>query len=182
MLDPFCGCGTTVEAARRLERQWCGIDISAFAVDLVKDRRLRNPTIATLGIPADLESARKLAAEQPFAFESWAVTRLPGFVPNTKQRSDGGIDGRATIATPPDDHDSRLALAQVKGGRFSASYLRDFRHVIERDGAALGCFITLDPVPAKHRAGAKTAGELHVAGHRYDRLHLWSIAEYFDRR
>ena len=88
------------------------IDISAFAIDLVRDRRLKDPTIPTVGIPADLEGARKLAAEQPFAFESWAVTRLLGFAPNTQQRGDGGIDGRATLALPPDDLDSRLALAQ----------------------------------------------------------------------
>ena len=111
VLDPFCGCGTTVDAARRLRRRWVGIDISAFAIDVVRDRRLKNPAIPTYGIPADLEGARKLAAEQPFAFESWAVTRLPGFAPNTRQRGDGGIDGRATLAVAPDDADSRLALA-----------------------------------------------------------------------
>ena len=182
VLDPFCGCGTTIDAARRLKRRWCGIDISAFAIDLVRDRRLKDPTIPTLGIPADLEGARKLAAEQPFAFESWAVTRLPGFAPNTQQRGDGGIDGRATLALAPDDVDSRLALAQVKGGKFSVSYLRDFRHVIERDQAALGCFVTLEPAPSRHRADAKTAGRLHVSGQPYDRVHLWSIADYFDRR
>ena len=182
VLDPFCGCGTTVDTARRLRRRWVGIDISAFAIDLVRDRRLKNPAIPTYGIPADLEGARKLAAEQPFAFESWAVTRLPGFAPNTRQRGDGGVDGRATLAVAPDDADSRLALAQVKGGRFSVSYLRDFRHVIDRERAALGCFVTLDPGPARHRADAKTAGRVHVAGQPYDRLHLWSIADYFDER
>ena len=114
MLDPFCGCGTTVDAARRLKRKWVGIDISAFAIDLIRDRRLHDRTISTYGIPADLVGARKLAADKPFDFESWAVTRLPGFAPNMKQRGDGGIDGRATIAVRPDDVRSRLALAQVK--------------------------------------------------------------------
>ena len=171
-----------IDAARRLKRRWVGIDISAFAIDLVRDRRLRDPTILTVGIPADLEGARKLAAEQPFAFESWAVTRLPGFAPNTQQRGDGGIDGPATLALPPDDLDSRLALAQVKGGKFSVSYLRDFRHVIDREQAAVGCFVTLDPPPPKDRGDVKTAGQVHVAGQPYDRLHLWSMAEYFDQR
>ncbi len=172
VLDPFCGCGTTIDAARRLGRRWVGIDISAFAIDLIRNRRLQDLTIPTHEIPADLDGARKLAAEQPFAFESWAVTRLPGFAPNMKQRSDGGIDGRATLAMKPDDTGARLALAQVKGGRFSASYLRDFRHVIERENAPIGCFLTPDPVPAKHRADAKTAGQVHVAGQPYDRLNL----------
>ena len=62
------------------------------------------------------------------------------------------------------------------------SYLRDFRHVTERERAAVGCFVTLDPAPPRPRAAAKTAGQLHVSGQPYDRLHLWSIADYFDRR
>ena len=36
VLDPFCGCGTTVVAARNLERRWLGVDISPCAIDLVK--------------------------------------------------------------------------------------------------------------------------------------------------
>ena len=182
VLDPFCGCGTTIEAAWRLNRRWCGIDISAFAVDLVKDVRLKNPNIPTLGIPADLAGARKLAAEQPFAFESWAVTRLPGFAPNTRQRGDGGIDGRATLAVVPDDTESRLALAQVKGGTPDLSQFRDFRHVMDRERAVIGCFVTVDAPPRRWRADAKTAGRVHVAGQPYDRLQLWSVADYFDDR
>ena len=182
VLDPFCGCGTTIDAARRLNRKWVGIDISAFAIDLIRDRRLQDRTISTYGIPADLVGARRLAADDPFAFESWAVTRLPGFAPNMKQRGDGGVDGRATLAIRPDDAISRLALAQVKGGKFSASYLRDFRHVIDREKAAVGCFTTLDPAPPHHRGDAKNAGVVHVAGHPFDRLNLWSVADYFDSR
>ena len=182
VLDPFCGCGTTIDAARRLNRKWVGIDISAFAIDLVRDRRLHDRTIPTYGIPADLLGARKLASAQPFAFESWAVTRLPGFAPNMKQRGDGGIDGRATLALRPDDVRSRLALAQVKGGKFAATFLRDFRHVVDREKAAVGCFVTLDPAPPRHRADAKSAGVVHVAGQPYDRLNLWSVADYFDSR
>ena len=182
VLDPFCGCGTTIDAARRLNRQWVGIDISAFAIDLIRDRRLHDRTIPTYGIPADLLGARKLAADKPFDFESWAVTRLPGFAPNMRQRGDGGVDGRATIAVRPDDVRSRLALAQVKGGKFAATYLRDFRHVIDREKAAISYFMTLDPAPARHRADAKTAGLVHVSGQPFDRLNLWSIADYFNQR
>ena len=38
VLDPFCGCATTLVAANRLERQWVGIDLSAKAGELVVDR------------------------------------------------------------------------------------------------------------------------------------------------
>ena len=183
VLDPFCGCGTTVEAAKNLNRQFVGIDISSFAIDLIRNRRLKDKSIPVYGIPMDLPSAAKLAREDPFSFESWAVTRLPGFAPNTRQVADGGVDGRASIAHQPDDWDTRLALAQVKGGRFSLSGLRDFTGVINRDRAALGCFITLNPVQTP-AAGAETAnmGKISVEGYRFPRMQIWPISHYFDSR
>lgn len=183
ILDPFCGCGTTIEAAQRLGRRWAGIDVSSFAIDLIREKRLRDRTIPTKGIPVDLASARKLAAEAPFNFESWAVTRLPGFAPNMKQVADGGVDGRAVLAAKPDDHHSRLALAQIKGGGFQLGALRDFRHVTDRDQAALGCFVTLEPVGSRAaRAEAAEAGTITVSGQPYRRMQLWPISEYFDGR
>ena len=183
VLDPFCGCGTAIEAARKLNRQWIGIDISAFAIDLIKSRRLQDQSIPAKGIPYDLQSARKLAKEAPFNFESWAVTRLPGFIPNTKQVADGGVDGRGTLFNKPDDYESRLALAQVKGGKFSLSGLRDFIGVTDRDRAAIGCFITLEPVQTRAAVEAIAgAGRIRVSGHSYPRAQLWPISDYFDHR
>ena len=181
VLDPFCGCGTAIEAARRLGRRWIGIDISSFAIDLIRERRLQDKTIPAEGIPYDLESARKLAAEKPFNFESWAVTRLRGFAPNVKQIGDGGLDGRATLAQLPEKFDSRLALAQVKGGKYTPSYVRDFVGVMHRDQAAIGCFITLEPITS--RTGKQEAlgmAKTRVSGYTYPRMQLWSIREYFD--
>jgi len=40
VLDPFCGCGTTIDAAEKLGRQWIGIDITALAISLIKNRLL----------------------------------------------------------------------------------------------------------------------------------------------
>ncbi len=182
VLDPFCGCGTAIEAAHRLNRQWVGIDISPFAIDLIRNRRLKDLEIPAEGIPSSLESARMLARERPFDFETWAITRLPGFAPNQRQVGDGGVDGRGRLADQPEDLDSRLALAQVKGGKFTASGFRDFLHVLHRDKAAVGCFLTLDPAPASARADAKRFGTLTVAGQRYDRLHPFSIRDYFEDR
>ncbi len=180
VLDPFCGCGTTIAAARELDRAWVGIDISAFAIDVIR-KRLDDPGIPAYGIPYDLVGATKLASERPFAFETWAVTRLIGFVPNTKQVADGGVDGRGTVWEQPDGDVTRLALAQVKGGTFSLGQLRDFGHVISRDRAALGCYLTLDRVNT-HAARVETTGmgTIRVSGMAYPRMQRWSIAEYFD--
>ncbi len=183
VLDPFCGCGTTVEAAKSLDRQFIGIDISSFAIDLVRDKRLKDSSLPVYGIPYDLRSAEKLAGEKPFDFESWAITRLPGFVPNTKQVADGGIDGRAYLAETPKDLQSKLALAQVKGGKFSLSGLRDFIGVTKRDQAALGCYVTLRPVRTKSaKMEMISTGKIQVGISSYPRMQIWSIKDYFDDR
>ena len=183
VLDPFCGCGTAVDAARRLKRHWIGIDISAFAIDLIRERRLKDSRIPVHGIPFDMPAARKLARERPFDFESWAVTRLTGFAPNTRQRGDGGVDGRGRLAVQPDNHDSKLALAQVKGGAFHASQFRDFRGVMERDRAAVGYFVTLDPVTSSQaRQEAAMMGDIRIQASRYPRMQLWPISDYFEDR
>ena len=181
VLDPFCGCGTTVEAANKLDRAWLGIGISPFAIDVIRERRLQDSSIPAYGIPYDLAGAGKLAAERPFAFETWAVTRLNGFVPNTKQVADGGVDGRGTVWEQPDADVTRLALAQVKGGHFNLGNLRDFNHVIDRDRAALGCYLTVDRVDT-HAARSETAGmgTIRVGGMAYPRMQRWSMADYFD--
>ena len=180
VLDPFAGCGTTVDAAQRLGRQFVGIDISSFAIDLVVERRLRDRSIPVYGIPYDFVAARKLAREQPFRFESWAVERLPGFMPNTQQVGDGGIDGTGQLFYKPADY-TRRALAQVKGGSFRLSELRDFLHVTDRDRAALGCYVTLEPVTSRAaRQEVASAGTVTVEGHPYPRMQLWPVSDYFD--
>ena len=182
VLDPFCGCGTTIDAARSLDRRWAGIDISSFAVDVMLER-LGDRTIAVYGIPEDLLSAKRLARDDPFGFETWAINRLAGFVPNTKQVADGGIDGRATLALQPDDWNSRLALAQVKGGKHNASMLRDFCGVTDKTKAAVGCYITLTPVNTHAaRSDASGLGKITVSGEPYRRMNLWSVADHFDDR
>ena len=185
VLDPFCGCGTAVVAAHNLGRRWIGIDISAAAIDIIQERRLEPAGVEApaFGMPQALADARKLAAEKPFAFERWAIQRIPGLAPNERQRGDGGIDGQGSLTATPENHGSRRVLAQVKGGRFSLSQFRDFLHVVEHGQAACGVYITLDPVTSRQaRALAAAQGEISVVDSpgRYPRVQLWSIAAYFE--
>ena len=186
VLDPFCGCGTTVVAANSLDRRWVGIDISATAIDIIQDLRLKPLGIEaeTDGIPQGLAGARKLATERPFDFEAWAVTRVPGLAPNEQKRGDRGIDGRGTLLVRPDDHESKLVLAQVKGSRsFQLGQFRDFLHVVEREPAACGVFITLDRVSSSQaRALAAEQGRVTFGAQHYPRVQLWSIEDYFEDR
>ena len=185
VLDPFCGCGTAVVAAHNLERRWIGIDISATAMDIIQ-RRMKPAGIEaeTYGIPRDLPSARRLAGERPHDFEAWAVSAIPGLAPNERRGGDGGIDGRGRILDAPDGGGSRLVLAQVKGGRgFVLDQFRAFLRVLDREGAALGVYVTLDPVTSPSAlAEAAGLGEVAVGAGRYPRAQLWSIADHFEGR
>ena len=181
VLDPFCGCGTTIDAAARHGRKWIGIDISTFAINLVRYRRLKNKNIPTFGIPQDMAGARQLAKDRPFDFEAWAVNLLPGFAPNLKKVGDTGIDGRGTMLHKPEDAESSLMLAQVKGGKFQLSHLRDFLGVVKREKAAMGVYITLQPIDtAAARKELATLGSLRIGAHSYPRVQCWSVTEYFD--
>ena len=186
VLDPFCGCGTTIDAAQRLNRRWLGIDISPFAIDLIRERRLPELEIPTHGIPMDLASAERLAQEKPFDFEKWAVTRIEGLLPNERQVGDGGIDGRGQLLNPTAEMEPGLVLAQVKGGGFSQNDLRAFKGVMADEGAAFGVFITLTRLRKKQRrkaqAFAARSGEHQQGANTYPRLQLWSIEDHFAGR
>ena len=189
VLDPFCGCGTAIEAAHQLDRRWVGIDISAHAIDLVSEKRLPKVEMRVEGIPKDLHGARKLASANPFDFEAWAVTRVPGLAPNAAKSGDEGIDGRGMllpfegVGTAACAAVPRLVLGQVKSGRFSLSQLRDFCNVVRREQAALGIYITLDSAPtAGARRELAEMGRVQVGSRDYPKVQMWSIRDYFEQR
>ncbi|MDD9821762.1 MAG: DNA methyltransferase [Gammaproteobacteria bacterium] len=176
VLDPFCGCGTTIHAAHNLKRKWLGIDISTYAIEVIRRERMRDLRIRLEGVPKDLRAAKHFAANNPFDFEKWAVTRLEGFAPNTVQRGDSGIDGRAKIFALED----ALAIAQVKGGRPTVEQLKAFVSTLQGGNFALGIFITLekfDTPTVKQWVGK--AGKLEIGHSKFNRLVMWSLDEYF---
>ena len=190
VLDPFCGCGTTAEAAWNLKRKSLGIDISPFAITRVCTDRLKNARgVSVMGLPADMQSARDLlkAKDGAFIFEHWAISCLEGFAPNDKQTGDGGIDGRGQLLNPPVGKDGKpekgLCLAQVKGGKPGADALRAFLSQITGGAFSMGVFITLekyDMTPTMREVVGK-AGKFQPQGGTkiYDRIVFWSIEEYF---
>ncbi len=91
VLDPFCGCGTTIAVAQRLQRKWIGIDVSPSACKLMKNRVEKNGARGTeiIGLPVNIEDLKKLP---PFEFQNWCVGAMGGTV-NSKKIGDMGIDG-----------------------------------------------------------------------------------------
>ena len=122
MLDPFCGCATTLEAAHRLGRRWIGIDIAIHAVKRVARVRLEQrlglvegQDFVVDGVPTTLEGAQDLWQRDKYQFQKWAVEQVDGFV-TTRRGPDGGIDGRIYFAAHG-ERDLRSMIVEVKGGK-----------------------------------------------------------------
>jgi adenine specific DNA methylase Mod len=149
VLDPFCGCGTAVDAAEKLKRNWIGIDVTHLAVSLIEKRmRDRYPgiTFEVHGTPKDIDGARDLALRDKYQFQWWACS-LVNAQPfqGKKKGADTGIDG--VIYFQDDEKLPKKIVVSVKGGEnVSVAMIRDFAHVIDREKAAMGFFVTLtDP-------------------------------------
>jgi len=180
VLDPFCGCGTTAEAAYQLGRKFIGVDISPYAITRICNERLKHAEgIRLRGLPHDMNDARKLAAE-PFLYEQWAVTTLPGFEPNEKQTGDGGVDGLGYLLHPPNDEKGRCVV-QVKSGGYSPDSLRALLSKITGGYASIGVFVTMDKMrdTPTARACVDNAGQLREGAKTFNRLLFWSMEEHF---
>lgn len=148
VLDPFCGCGTTVDAAQKLNRKWLGIDVTYIAVDLIR-KRLRHTygeeieeTYDVLGIPRDRAGAFALFSQSPFDFERWAVS-LVNAQPNEKQVGDKGIDGVARFPLDARGNMGRI-LVSVKGGKtVGPQFVRDLLGTVETQKAEMGILVLM---------------------------------------
>ena len=186
VLDPFCGCGTAMVAANELDRRWVGIDISSFACESVmRDRFLREGFSCRVeGTPVSLNDALTMWENDPFKFESWAVSQVVGLAPNTKQVGDSGIDGRGKVAGTANVGNG-LVLAQVKGGHVTVDAVRAFGHVLTQTEATAGVFITIHKKATrtmKQEAQKYKEFRIRDGVNKYPRYQFWSIEELFDQR
>ena len=152
VLDPFCGCGTTLMASEELNRHWIGIDLTYLATGAVRLQiekffpHLRNE-ITIAGTPENAEQALTLARNNPHAFEEWCVTHVLKFKSNAQKVADGGIDGtfRFPLGKIKGKDAYGKAVAQVKGGNYTLGHIRDFRTAMQNAEADLGVFVVTRP-------------------------------------
>ncbi len=178
VLDPFCGCGTTIHAAQKLGRRWIGIDVTHLAVSLV-ERRLKDafPGIAfdVFGTPGDMDGAHDLARRDKYQFQWWAVSLLDA-VPygGKKKGADTGIDGwRYMVAGK---NDVSRAIISVKGGEnIGVGMVRDLRGVIERERAEAGILVTLAEPTGPMEAEAAKAGFFDTQFGRSPRIQIMTV-------
>ncbi|MGQ0664659.1 MAG: DNA methyltransferase [Pseudomonadota bacterium] len=182
VLDPFCGCGTAVHAAHKLERRWIGIDITHLAISLI-ERRLKDafPGIGyeVYGTPKDLAGAIDLARRDKYQFQWWAVGQVGARPYGGKRKGpDRGIDG--LLHFKPDGKTTETAIVSVKGGEsVGVGAVRDLHSVIEREKAKIGVLITAAlPTRAMDKEAAATGFYECDAG-KFPRLQIITLAELF---
>jgi DNA modification methylase len=183
ILDPFCGCGTTVAAAELKKLRWVGIDITHLAVNLIR-RRLRDAfgagilkTFKVIGEPVSMEDARELADADPYQFQWWALGLVGARPAEGKKGADKGIDGRIYFHDDPKGATKQIVIS-VKAGKLQAAYVRDIRGVMDREKAEISVLISMDEPTKQMRTEAATAGFYESPyGKRYPRLQLLTVGE-----
>jgi DNA modification methylase len=188
ILDPFCGCGTAIAAAQKLDRKWIGIDITHLSIALQKYRlEAMFPGIKfkVIGEPEDLGAAQHLAQNDRYQFQWWALSLirakpLGGEVGSKtgKKGSDKGIDGIINFVDDATGKSKRV-IVQVKSGHVKSGDIRDLVGTVQREQGAIGVFITLEPPTRDMRTEAASAGLYHSPGwgKDYPRIQILTIEE-----
>ena len=186
VLDPFCGCGTTVDAAQRLDRRWIGIDITQLATSLIK-HRLREAhggriKIETIGEPTTAGEAATLAAQDKYQFQWWALGLVGARPVQQKKGADHGIDGKILFRDDLKSTKPEQIIIQVKGGGTTVKDVRDLRGVLDREKAAIGVLISLHEPTKPMFAEAASAGFYthKINGQQYPKLQLRTVKELMD--
>lgn len=184
VLDPFCGCGTAVHAAHKLDRKWIGIDVTHLAIGLVR-RRMEDAfaglKIEVVGEPVDLSGAQELARNDPFQFQWWAVDKIDAQPVGEKRKGmDRGIDG--IIPFIEGRTDRKRVIVSVKGGSIGSRDIRDLKGVLDREGEPIGVLVTLRPPTREMTREAIAAGhyESEFWQRKYPRIQILTVEDILD--
>ena len=187
VLDPFCGCGTTINVAERLHRRWIGIDITHLAVALIQNRlretfgtELSDYTVH--GTPTDVASAEALAQQDRYQFQWWALSLIDARPAQDKKKGkDTGIDGYIRYLER-EGEPARTIVVQVKSGKVSSRDIRDLVGVLDREKAVIGIFITLQPPTKDMTKEAVSAGFYSSQWGNFPRLQILTIEDLLTGR
>jgi len=183
VLDPFCGCGTTIAVAQRLNRRWIGIDVTWLAIDKVEQRLQQafGERVKSLyevkGNPTDFASAKDLANRSKKEFEVWALS----LVGAAQRERDGGVDGLLSI--PEGKNKYTKIIVQVKGGEIlNPGMVRDLIGTVEKEKAAIGLLITLEEPTSGMRELAIHAGSYTspIWDKSYPRIQIRTVGELLE--
>jgi len=185
VLDPFCGCGTTVHASQKLGRRWIGIDITHLAITLMKERLKdafgKDAKFDVIGEPTSLPDAATLAEGDPYQFQWWSLGLVGARPVEQKKGADKGIDGKLVFQGDTAGKFESV-LFSVKAGKTGHAHVRDLRGVLDREKAAIGVLISMEEPTGPMRTEAATAGfwESTVWAKRYPRIQLLTVKDLLE--
>ena len=189
VLDTFCGCGTAIAVAQRLNRRWIGVDITHLAIALLKyrldDAFGDDVKYEVIGEPKDSESAKALAIQDRYQFQWWALSLIRARPYQGKKKgADEGVDGVIYYEDVDPDKPkktlTRKIVVQVKSGKVSVRDIRELKSVVDSQDAVIGVFITLNPPTQPMVKEAATAGRfqwIHVTHTTYPKIQIRTIEE-----
>ncbi|MBM3335597.1 restriction endonuclease, partial [Candidatus Sumerlaeota bacterium] len=182
VLDPFCGCGTTIVVAERLKRRWIGIDITQAAIVVIKERLRDSFGYAVgyevIGEPVSVPDAERLAESDPYQFQWWALGLVGARMAEGKKGADKGIDGKIIFQGDEPGKFEKVILS-VKAGKIGPAHVRDLKGVLDREKVAIGVLISMQKPTSPMKTEAVTAGfyESAIWGQKYPRIQLLTVAE-----
>jgi site-specific DNA-methyltransferase (adenine-specific) len=194
VLDPFCGCGTTVAVAEKLNRNWVGIDITMLAINLIRHRLAKQyPNIEMFvdGRPKDIAAAKALFKKDPFEFEYWALDLVSAIPAQSKTKenmrgADKGIDGVINFTKDVQNGEKIYGklLVQVKGGTVHRDTIATLKGDIERERADGGLLITLEKPTQPMREETVSAGSYSVSFGKgtFPRIQIITIEELLNNK
>jgi DNA modification methylase len=184
VLDPFCGCGTTIAAAAKLKRRWIGIDVTQLAITLIK-KRLHDSfgdraQFDLIGEPMSVADAAALAEADPYQFQWWALGKVHARPAEQKKGADSGIDGRILFRSGEKEYEN--VILSVKAGKTSVPHVRDLKGVLEREKAAIGVLISMQEPTKPMIQEAVTAGfyESDTFKQKYPKVQLLTVKDLFN--
>jgi len=190
VLDPFCGCGTSIASAQRLGRHWIGIDITNLAIALIKHRLWTGfgegieKTYRVIGEPVSIPDAQALADSDPYQFQWWALGLVGARPVEQKKGADKGIDGRLYFHDEPAGAKAKTkqVILSVKAGHTTVAHVRDLRGVLDREKAQIGVLLTMEPPTRPMKTEAASAGFYRSPGWNRDhpKMQILTIAELLE--
>ena len=181
VLDPFCGCGTTIAAAQKLGRRWIGIDITQLAISLIRyrlgDSFGEDCGFQVIGEPTSLPDATVLAEQDPYQFQWWALGLVRARPVDEKKGADRGIDGRLYFHDEGKGGKTKQIIFSVKAGHVTVSHIRDLVGVISREKAQIGAFLSLRAPTSPMRREAASAGFYESPWGKHPRIQLLTIED-----
>lgn len=180
VLDPFCGCGTTVAAAQKMGCRWIGIDVTQVAISLIKNRLLTaygqgEVKYQVVGEPTTLPDAIVLAQEDRYQFQWWALGLVGARGTDRKKGADHGIDGRLFFHDEPGGRSKQIILS-VKSGHVGVKDIRELSDVVRRERAEIGVLLTLESPTGPMRVAAAD-GVYRSSWGVYPRLQILTIEQ-----